>query len=462
MKTTLAAALLCLQPMLATAQPAPSAPVQSGLLGVELPAGATISRNGIYRWAARTSLKLDADKAGLKLGEALEVLRIPLTAPAQAELVALIQTGGWTLTMNQPNATWGIAERAGIRMIVEFLDSQRERWIYVAAIAAPVAGQDIAMSGAMPPQAPEGRSPMPPNAGYPPSAAPEASPAPPAPEAPPAPRTPPRTASAGHGFTYSISDFDDGWTAKEYPDHVEVTKGPVTVLLFYRVEMTAQMRENTSEYFWARDVAPRFDAPNFARRQDDRSVYRTEYLEGDATERSTGKQAFIGMNVNLVSGRALNIVVIAPDMATFQQLFPNPNDLERMMPYNSFAIGASDLTGHWSSTSSVVTQMVYRETGMNAGMNINSSSTEFFVNADGSYTSKHVGAFGMSGTTKVYSDTYTGRFSTNGIWEVTFTNRFNGKADTFAAEFEIVQGGRILHLTNVKATGIRYHLGRVP
>jgi hypothetical protein len=489
MKRLLLAALLGLLPAAVVAQSPAAAPVQSSLLGVELPAGATISRNGIYRWAARTSLKLDADKAGLKLGDALEVLRIPLTAPAQAELVALIQSGGWTLTMNPPTATWGIAERAGSRMIVEFLDSKRDRWIYVAAIAAPVAGQDIAMmGGAPPPPTPNGEYPPPPaptsgypappnggyppppgagyppppNAGYPPPAAPEATAAPAAPQAPPAPIAPTSAGSAGRGFFYGISNFDDGWTAQEHPDHVSVTKGPISVLLFYRVEMTDQMRENTSEFFWARDVTPRFDAATYARRQDNRSVYRTEYLEGNATERSTGKPVFIGMNVHRENGRAMNIVVIAPDMATFQQSFPNPNDLEKMMTYNKFAIGPADLAGHWSSNSSVVTQMVYRETGMNAGMNINSSSTEFFVNADGSYTSKHVGAFGMSGTTKVYSDTYTGRYSMNGIWEVTFTNRFNGNADTFAAEFEIVQGGRILHLQNVKASGIRYHLGQVP
>jgi len=430
---------------------------QSGLLGIAMPAGTTISNSGLYRAAARASLKLDAEPAGMKLGDALEVLRIPLTAPPRAELVALIRSGGWTLNMNQSNPTWGIAEKAGVALMVEFIDSKRDRWLYVAAIAERGPGRAVAVSGATPAPAPRS---APETAASPTTPPPTAEIA--TPSQPTAPVPTQRTAGTGGGFQFTVSDFDDGWTATERPDHVEVTKGPITTLLFFGVQMTDQMRSNTSEYFWARDVTPRFDVQTVARRQDARSVYRTEYLEGDATERSTGRRVFIGMNVHSENGRARNIVVIAPDEATFHQLFPQPNDLERMMPYNRFSVAASDLTGHWSSSGSVVTQMYFRSTGESAGSNINSSNADFFVNADGSYTSRHVGAFGMSGNTKAFSDTYTGQFTMNGGWEVTFTNRFKGNPDTFEAWFEIVQGGRVLHLVNVKATGIRYNLGREP
>jgi hypothetical protein len=222
------------------------------------------------------------------------------------------------------------------------------------------------------------------------------------------------------------------------------------------------MRSDLSQYCWARDVTPRFNVQNPVRVRDSRSVYPTEYLEGEGTDRRTGKRVFVGMNAFLVNGIVRNVVATAPDEAAFHQLFPQPNDLERMMTYNKFAVGPSDLTGNWSSTSNQVTEMVYRETGLNAGMNINTSSTEFFINADGSYTSKHVGAYNIAGTTKVYSDTYTGRYTTNGNWQVTFTNRHKGVAETFAAEFEIVPGGRILRLMNVESTGIRFNLRRVP
>jgi hypothetical protein len=173
---------------------------------------------------------------------------------------------------------------------------------------------------------------------------------------------------------------------------VEVTKGPITALLCYRVPMTEQMRPppaNVNDYFWVRDVTPRFDVQGIDRRRQDLAYSQTEYLEGDATDRSTGAHVYIGMNLS-------------------------------------------------------------------------TAKSQFFITANGTYTSQHVGAYGMVGTSKVYSETYSGQFAMNGNWEVTFTNRFEGKPETFAAQFEIVQGGRILHLMNVRATGIRCHLGRVP
>jgi hypothetical protein len=39
------------------------------------------------------------------------------------------------------------------------------------------------------------------------------------------------------------------------------------------------------------------------------------------------------------------------------------------------------------------------------------------------------------------------------------TDRFDGKTDTFLVQFERVQGGRILHLTDKSAPGVQYHLG---
>lgn len=416
-----------------------------------MPAGTTISASGLYRMSARATLKIDAAKAGMKLGDPLELLRIPLTAPARADLVALIQSGGWMLTMNQADTTWGVAERAGAAFMVQFTDSRRERWIYVAAIAEGAAGHGVVSVAAMPEPAP---------------AAPQASvAAAPAPQPAPPPTAEAKSTESGRGFAFSTSTFDDGWIAKEQPEYVEVTKGSISALLFYRVRMTEQMRppaSNVSDYFWARDVTPRFDVMSLDRRQQELTYSQTEYLEGDAIERGTGRRVYVGMNVNRDNGGALNIVVIAPDQATFRQLFPKPDDLERMLTYNKFAVAPSDLAGHWNETSSAMAQMYYTTTGNYAGMNLSTANSQFFINADGSYTSKHVGANGMVGSSKVYSDTYSGRYVMNGNWEVTFTNRFEGKPETFAAQFEIVHGGRILHLMNVKASGIRFHMGRVP
>lgn len=54
----------------------------------------------------------------------------------------------------------------------------------------------------------------------------------------------------------------------------------------------------------------------------------------------------------------------------------------------------------------------------------------------------------------VHSDTDTGRYAMIGSWELTFTSRFSGESDTFAVQFEVEQGGRILYLTKLQATGL--------
>ncbi len=67
----------------------------------------------------------------------------------------------------------------------------------------------------------------------------------------------------------------------------------------------------------------------------------------------------------------------------------------------------------------------------------------------------------VNGPMRVYQSEYRGRWSMNGLWELTRTNRYQGASDTFAVHFESVQCGRVLHLTNVKSIGIQYHLGKV-
>jgi hypothetical protein len=90
-------------------------------------------------------------------------------------------------------------------------------------------------------------------------------------------------------------------------------------------------------------------------------------------------------------------------------------------------------------------------------MEFNSSYDIFTFNSNGTYKSKHSGSFGMIGNTKVYDEEYAGQEKAS-EWELTLTNRFEGKTDVFEAWFEAVHGGRILRLINKQATGIKYQL----
>jgi hypothetical protein len=96
-------------------------------------------------------------------------------------------------------------------------------------------------------------------------------------------------------------------------------------------------------------------------------------------------------------------------------------------------------------------------TGAYAGMNSSSSAHKFIFKSEGKYESNHKGAFGMVGSMKFFDQKYNGNsIATN--WDLTLTNRYEGKTDIFWAQFEAVRGGRVLLLTNKSASGIRYQL----
>ncbi len=433
----------------------------SALLGVAMPAGTSLSKSGLYRGAARMSLKLDAGKRGLTLGDPLEVFKVPLAAPWQVEFLAALTAAGWTVTPDAADTTLAVAERGGPAYLLSFAASRRDRYIYVIEIAqrnTQVASGQASVPGADLPAQPSPVTSATPPPAEPPAAV--ASVTPIASEPPPSPAP----TSAGTGFQFTSTTFADGWVTTDEAAFVKAVRGPITVYLFRRVPMTEQMRPpviNVEDFFWNRDILPRYEIRAIERRRADLAYSQTVYQEADASERATGQQVYIGMNVHRTGGGALNILVVAPSRAVYLQAYPKPDDLESALGVNRFAVAPSDVVGHWSESSATGIDMYYTATGNYAGTNSTATSNQFFLRADGTYTSKHAGASGMTGSQRVYQQEYTGRWSMNGNWEITLTNRFEGTSETFAAAFESVNGGRILHLQKVTASGIQYHLGRV-
>jgi hypothetical protein len=62
---------------------------------------------------------------------------------------------------------------------------------------------------------------------------------------------------------------------------------------------------------------------------------------------------------------------------------------------------------------------------------------------------------------KVFQQEYRGRWRLDGDWELTLTNRAEGRSDTFLARFEAVRGGRLLHLIDKAHPGMQYTLATV-
>lgn len=131
-----------------------------------------------------------------------------------------------------------------------------------------------------------------------------------------------------------------------------------------------------------------------------------------------------------------------------------------MTSYNKFAVAAPDLVGTWEENSSSSVGLYNTYTGNYAGMNSTQSHDQFTFNSDLSYSSKHIGTSSVYGNNTAYTIDYKGKLTVTN-WDISMTKRFKDATEIFYAQFEVVRGGRILHLQNKSASGLQYHLVRV-
>lgn len=267
-------------------------------------------------------------------------------------------------------------------------------------------------------------------------------------------------APGNQGISISTINFDDGWVAQPFADYVRVVKGPITVLLHYGIEITDELR-NTGDvegHLFDRLILPRYTVSNLRKYDNDGPCYFCIYFyEADVVEKSSGQKYHLGFRVVTASGVSRCIEIRSPSAAAFQQQFPTQEKVEAMLGYNKFEITLNDIVGTWESTSGAYVNMYNSITGAYAGMNTSSSSQTFTFNQDGTYNSRHVGAFGMIGSLTTYDQKYNGKLTVSN-WDITMTNRWEGKTEVWLAQFEAVRGGRILHITDKNSPGVQYHL----
>lgn len=420
---------------------------RSPMTGIALPPGSKLDQRGLVRAAVRMTIDMEATEAGGSLGDRYEVFQLPLLSGEEIvnSIALALLDEGYSLAGSAPNSqvTWVQKEEKQYLCYLELSD--RENWLYIAEVKTLPPGMTQSN-----PEQPLQETHVSPEPDVSPVQQPSVQDA--------------HIASAHDGYYFGTTTFDDGWTATIHPDYILVKKAPYTCYLFYRVVMSEEMEppmNNIDAYFWRRDVKPRFDVLTEDRRRAEFMFSPIEYTEGEAIDKATGRRVFVGMNVSRNSGGALNIVVVAPDKESYYKEFSQPENLERMLGYNKFAVAASDLIGHWSSSSGAFAQMYYVATGGYAGMNAVSTSAEFWIEANGTYRSEHKGASGMVGSQQFFQQEYKGSYKMNGEWEVKMTNRYNGKDETFHCWFEVLRVGRILHLQDVQYSGMTYQLVKV-
>lgn len=161
----------------------------------------------------------------------------------------------------------------------------------------------------------------------------------------------------------------------------------------------------------------------------------------------------------IYEGGARVVVAVAPNQAAFRQRFAQPNDMDRMLVYNKFAVTARDMAGTWVRNAGGGVEYYNAYTGNYAGMSANSTSDEFVFREDGSYQSTHRYANTNNGATQFSGLDYKGRYTVSD-WEVLATNRVDGKAKKFWARLEAIQNGYLLILTDSEYERLQYVLYR--
>jgi hypothetical protein len=274
--------------------------------------------------------------------------------------------------------------------------------------------------------------------------------------------TTPAAITKKDGFAFSTTNFDDGWTSTVKEDWVEVTRGPIKVLIHYPKEGTIFPAdpEPLTNAAWNILVAPRYsNLKNYKTTYI--STYNRPYLGmGTATDNASGKEVFI---VLYRQGETGWLEFISNDKNSFIGQFRfDPEAIrwdsetellrpvEKMVNYNKFAVAASDFTGTWTSDFTGVQQLYHVYTGNYAGMNIHQSNQEFVFRAGNLYNWKLLVVNGMVGNTKYTEVKSSGQFSVPNNWQLHFSKIESG-AKTYHAHWSCIKGARQLKLLDAKS-----------
>lgn len=253
--------------------------------------------------------------------------------------------------------------------------------------------------------------------------------------------TNPVTPTFKSGYKFTSTNFDNGWTATEQTDGVMLTKGSINALLHYPDEVTEKYYpypEDAVKACWTHLVAGRYATVNNLKiYTQSTAVYRpAKMAEAEVTDKATGKTLYV---VLFQRDASYWTELIAPDRNSFIKEFNvKVSELEPMAPNNTFdvlsslsdlnrfAVGATDLTGTWSSNSASGMAYVNIYTGAYAGGTVAGSNHSFTFITGNQYSSTHNGGYGVLGNVQSYKQSFKGGVTVSD-WSVTLTKRLEGR-----------------------------------
>lgn len=260
-------------------------------------------------------------------------------------------------------------------------------------------------------------------------------------------------------YTFTITNFDDGWTSEVKEDWVEVTKGSMKVLLHYPKEGTFSPDdpEPVINNAWNILVAPRYsNIKNYVIAPTIPDWQRAYFASAILTELSTGNEVYVALFRKAESGW---IEFVSPDQQTFINYFGIDintitwnsdlniyNPLVVMAGYNKFAVAPSDLPGKWSSDFASNTFYTNIYTGWSEGMSTYTSNITFEFGSK-KYNWSLVAANSSGGHTDVIQGNSSGTYSVKDNWQI-FCSDIDGKPATYNAYFSCIKGARFLWMQN--------------
>ncbi|MGF2412615.1 hypothetical protein [Ferruginibacter sp.] len=268
------------------------------------------------------------------------------------------------------------------------------------------------------------------------------------------------------GFTFSTSNFDDGWMAAEKTDWVELRKGDIKVLLHYANAVTSKYipnRDVATKTAWDNLVAPKYgNLKNYFVFNNTLDPEAPFLVSGDVTENSTGKNVHVvlfnrgksGMIEFICSDRNAFIKQFGIDQTKleFYTSFESWEPLKRMSSYNKFAVANADFMGKWTNDFTGIQQYVNVYTGFDAGMSTYQSRQNFEFLSGNTYKWDLTVASGMVGNIKGKTTKAAGKFFVLSNWQIKCSD-ISGKPTIYNAYFSCVKGGRVLWLSDTSYPG---------
>jgi hypothetical protein len=273
-----------------------------------------------------------------------------------------------------------------------------------------------------------------------------------------------------NGFTFTSTNFDDGWKSEVKEDWVEVTKGNIIVLLHYpnqNIKAANTDLDVMCTAAWNVLVAPRYsNIQNYQLTPGVIEYERPYFAQANLTDNATGKTVFVALFKKATGWMEF----ICPDKNTFLKNFGLDissinyasesviwDPLKKMATYNKFAIAQSDFAGKWVDKFASSTYYANIYTGASAGMSTYTSSQSFEFTVS-NYKWRLVAANSYGGRSEFGQAKGNGTFKVLNNWQLYFSE-MEGKPKTFDAYFSAVKGGRILWMNDAKYPGSGIYTG---